>query len=132
MLLSASTKCLIELKRLIAAQKLMTLSLDGWSNVRMASIYAFNLVLHPGRQSRLWRTLDLSSVSHTAENLAGEHPSICLAIILASTRDDHFAKACAGESLTAASCALSDKVCEQISAIWPSALAPWSRTMPPT
>lgn len=49
----------------------ITLSLDGWSNCRMQSLYAFVAIL-PGRTLHLLGIDDLSSVSHTAEFLASK------------------------------------------------------------
>ena len=48
----------------------LTLSLDGWSNSRMESIYSWNIVF-PDRRVMLLRSDDLSSMSHTRINLAG-------------------------------------------------------------
>ncbi|DBB02777.1 TPA: Potassium transporter, variant 3 [Trebouxia sp. C0004] len=47
----------------------LTLSLDGWSNSRMKSIYSWNIVF-PDRRVMLLRSDDLSSMSHTGINLA--------------------------------------------------------------
>ncbi|DBA94917.1 TPA: hypothetical protein ACH3X1_002448 [Trebouxia sp. C0004] len=47
----------------------LTLSLDGWSNSRMESIYSWNIVF-PDRRVMLLRSDDLSSMSHTGINLA--------------------------------------------------------------
>ena len=50
----------------------LTLSLDGWSNSRMESIYFWNIVF-PDRRVMLLRSDDVSSMSHTGANLAGPH-----------------------------------------------------------
>lgn len=49
----------------------LTLSLDGWSNARMESIYSWNIIF-PDRRVMLLRSDDLSSISHTGENLASK------------------------------------------------------------
>ncbi|KAK9918755.1 hypothetical protein WJX75_006629 [Coccomyxa subellipsoidea] len=46
------------------------LSLDGWSDARMQSIFAFVVIL-AGKKCFLWATENLSMSSHTAEFIAG-------------------------------------------------------------
>ena len=48
----------------------MTLALDGWSNARMESIYSFNIIF-PDRRVSLLKADELSSLTHSAENIAG-------------------------------------------------------------
>ena len=48
----------------------LSLTLDGWSNDRMESIYSWN-VIFPDRKVILLRADDLSEVSHTGEALSG-------------------------------------------------------------
>jgi len=48
----------------------LTLTLDGWSNDRMESIYSWNIIF-PNRKVILLRADDLSSISHTGESLSG-------------------------------------------------------------
>ena len=48
----------------------LTLTIDGWSNARMESVYSWNIIF-PDRRVILLRADDLSSISHTGENLAG-------------------------------------------------------------
>lgn len=48
----------------------LTLTLDGWSNDRMESIYSWNIIF-PDRRVILLRSDDLSEISHSGENLAG-------------------------------------------------------------
>ena len=55
----------------------LTLSIDGWSNHRMESIYAWN-VIFPSRRTILLRTDDLSSMSHTGENLACHYAQLAV------------------------------------------------------
>ena len=50
--------------------KHLTLFIDGWSNARMESIYAI-CVMFPDRRAILLDALDLSSLTHSAENIAG-------------------------------------------------------------
>ncbi|DBA91142.1 TPA: hypothetical protein ACH3X1_016100 [Trebouxia sp. C0004] len=47
----------------------MTLALDGWSNARMESIYSFNIIF-PDRRVILLKANELSSLTHSAENIA--------------------------------------------------------------
>ncbi|DBB09009.1 TPA: hypothetical protein ACH3X3_007637 [Trebouxia sp. C0006] len=47
----------------------LTLTLDGWSNDRMESIYSWNIIF-PSRKVILLRADDLSSISHTGESLS--------------------------------------------------------------
>lgn len=49
----------------------LTLTLDGWSNSRMESVYSWNIIF-PSRKVILLRADNLSEVSHTGENLSGE------------------------------------------------------------
>ena len=49
----------------------LTLTLDGWSNSRMESIYSWN-VIFPSRRVTLLRADDLSLTKHSGENLAGK------------------------------------------------------------
>ena len=49
----------------------LTLTLDGWSNRRMESIYSWN-VAFPSRRVILLKADDLSEVSHNGEELSGE------------------------------------------------------------
>ncbi|KAL0044680.1 hypothetical protein WJX82_005307 [Trebouxia sp. C0006] len=49
--------------------KHLTLFIDGWSNARMESIYAI-CVMFPDRRAILLDALDLSSLTHSAENIA--------------------------------------------------------------
>lgn len=48
----------------------LTLALDGWSNALMESIYSFNVVF-PDRRTILLKTMDLSDLTHSGENLGG-------------------------------------------------------------
>ena len=48
----------------------LTLLLDGWSNARMESIYSFNVVF-PDRRMILLKSEDLSTTTHSGENIAG-------------------------------------------------------------
>lgn len=48
----------------------LTLLLDGWSNARMESIYSFNIVF-PDRRMILLKSEDLSTTTHSGENIAG-------------------------------------------------------------
>ena len=61
----------------------LTLSLDGWSNARMESIYSWNIIF-PDRRVMLLRSDDLSSISHTGENLASKavFMKACLPLLL--------------------------------------------------
>jgi len=47
----------------------LTLTLDGWSNDRMESIYFWNIIF-PDRRVILLKADDLSSMAHRGENLA--------------------------------------------------------------
>ena len=47
----------------------LTLTLDGWSNDRMESIYSWNIIF-PDRRVILLKADDLSSMAHRGENLA--------------------------------------------------------------
>ena len=47
----------------------LTLTLDAWSNDRMESIYSWNIIF-PDRRVILLKSDDLSSISHSGENLA--------------------------------------------------------------
>jgi len=49
----------------------LTLTLDGWSNARMESIYSWNIIF-PSRKVILLKADNLSSISHSGENLAGD------------------------------------------------------------
>ncbi len=49
----------------------LTLTLDGWSNARMESIYTFNIIF-PDRRVILLKTEELSLLTHSGENLAGK------------------------------------------------------------
>ncbi|KAL0022627.1 hypothetical protein WJX77_011464 [Trebouxia sp. C0004] len=46
----------------------LTLTLDGWSNSKMESVYSWNIIF-PSRKVILLRADNLSDVSHTGENL---------------------------------------------------------------
>ena len=48
----------------------LTLTLDGWSNARMESIYSWN-VIFPTRKVMLLKAQDLSAVVHSGDNLSG-------------------------------------------------------------
>ena len=48
----------------------LTLTLDGWSNARMESIYSFNIIF-PDRRMILLKSEDLSTTTHSGENIAG-------------------------------------------------------------
>ena len=48
----------------------LTLSLDGWSNSRMESVYSWN-VIFPSRRVILLKADNLSEISHTGEALSG-------------------------------------------------------------
>lgn len=48
----------------------LTLTLDAWSNARMESIYSFNIIF-PDRRTILLKSEDLSSTTHSGENIAG-------------------------------------------------------------
>jgi hypothetical protein len=61
--------------KLLQADKLMnqsnmTMTLDGWTNCCMHSIYAFMIILSD-RSTLLLDSLDLSDISHTARKIAG-------------------------------------------------------------
>jgi hypothetical protein len=71
---------------IIKNERMMTMSLDGWSNCRMQSLYAFVAILS-GRVTHLMCLQDLSSFSHTAENLAGH---ACLSTPLAHVQKHCF------------------------------------------
>ena len=49
----------------------LTLTLDGWSNSRMESVYSWNIIF-PSRKVIMLRADNLSDVSHTGENLSGK------------------------------------------------------------
>ena len=49
----------------------LTLTLDGWSNARMESVYSCN-VIFPSRRVILLRADDLSEISHTGKALSGK------------------------------------------------------------
>ncbi|DBB03110.1 TPA: hypothetical protein ACH3X1_013420 [Trebouxia sp. C0004] len=48
-----------------------TVTLDGWSNSRMESVYSWN-VIFPSRRVILLRADDLSAVTHSGDNLASK------------------------------------------------------------
>ena len=48
----------------------LTLSLDGWSNTRMESVYSFDVVF-ADRKVILYKAEELSVTTHSAENIAG-------------------------------------------------------------
>ena len=48
----------------------LTMTLDGWSNARMESIYAFNIIF-PDRRVILLKSEDLSTTTHSGQNIAG-------------------------------------------------------------
>lgn len=48
----------------------LTLTLDGWSNARMESVYSFNIIF-PDRRVILLKSEDPSSTTHSGENIAG-------------------------------------------------------------
>ncbi|DBA98344.1 TPA: hypothetical protein ACH3X1_001260 [Trebouxia sp. C0004] len=48
----------------------LTLTLDGWSNARIESIYSFNIIF-PDRRMILLKSEDLSTITHSGENIAG-------------------------------------------------------------
>ena len=50
----------------------MTISVDGWSSARMQSLFGAVLQLPTGAV-QLLKLLDLSAVSHTADNICGKH-----------------------------------------------------------
>jgi len=54
----------------------LTLTLDGWSNSRMESVYSWN-VIFPNRRVILLRADDLSLMSHSGDNLSGKHTLCC-------------------------------------------------------
>ena len=55
----------------------LTLTLDGWSNARMESVYSWNIIF-PSRKVILLRADDLSGVSHTGEELSGRDFYCCM------------------------------------------------------
>lgn len=61
-------------ERMVKDETMMTLSLDGWSNCRMQSLYAF-AVITKGRVTYLMGLQNLSDEMHTATYLAGRIPS---------------------------------------------------------
>lgn len=60
--------------------KHLTLFIDGWSNARMESIYAI-CVMFPDRRAILLDALDLSSLTHSAENIAGALQTLFVCIL---------------------------------------------------
>lgn len=48
----------------------LTMALDGWSNARMESVYAFNIIF-PDRRVILLKSEDLSTTTHSGQNIAG-------------------------------------------------------------
>lgn len=48
----------------------LTLTIDGWSNARMESIYSFNIIF-PNRRVILLKSEDLSTTTHSGHNIAG-------------------------------------------------------------
>ena len=69
-------------KRLEAARHI-TVTLDGWSNMRMKSVMAANAILpspspNRGRGMELLGSEDASAERHTAENVAGGSLSNCM------------------------------------------------------
>jgi hypothetical protein len=61
----------MEFSALVANENMITVSLDGWSNCRMQSVYAFVAILS-GRVTHLMCLKDLSAHKHTAVYLSGE------------------------------------------------------------
>ena len=59
-----------QFRKKLESEDAITLSLDGWSNCRMQSLYGFVAILS-GRITHLLGLQDLSLDSHTAEFLAG-------------------------------------------------------------
>lgn len=60
----------------------LTLSLDGWSNSRMESVYSWN-VIFPSRRVILLKADNLSEISHTGEALSGKPcNALCLKVKL--------------------------------------------------
>lgn len=57
--------------KLLDQEDSITLSLDGWSNCRMKSLYGF-VAITSGRKTHLLSLQDLSAESHTASYLAGK------------------------------------------------------------
>ncbi len=55
----------------------LTLTLDGWSNSRMESVYSWN-VIFPNRCVILLRADDLSAIKHSGENLSGKTCNIAM------------------------------------------------------
>ncbi|DBB01089.1 TPA: hypothetical protein ACH3X1_000982 [Trebouxia sp. C0004] len=58
----------------------LTLFIDGWSNARMESIYAI-CVMFPDRRAILLDALDLSSLTHSAENIADALQTLFVCIL---------------------------------------------------
>jgi hypothetical protein len=56
-----------------------TLTLDGWTDCCMHSIYAFMVIL-PTRATLLLDTLDLTAERHTAEKVAGMWICKCITL----------------------------------------------------
>ncbi|DBA83068.1 TPA: hypothetical protein ACH3X1_006836 [Trebouxia sp. C0004] len=63
------TSCPVQIHWLALCLYHLTLTLDGWSNDRVESIYSWNIIF-PNRRVILLKADDLSSMAHTGENLA--------------------------------------------------------------
>lgn len=48
----------------------LTVTVDAWTNMAYESVFAFN-VITPERRAYYWKSVDLSSEIHSAENIAG-------------------------------------------------------------